>query len=514
MTIPSVRAEPHLRTLPISIAVGVILILLFGIGLRVWGLGAKSFWWDEAFTHFISAHAPADVLSLVRKSDGHPPLYYLLANLVVPVWPGEVGLRFLSVLGGTLTILGTYLLGRHLLGARAAVIAAGLVAISPGHVMASQEGRMYALMGLWVLLSWSFLWLATYQKRTWWAAYAITTTLALYTHYLAIAILISQGVFIAADGSARRAIRSWLLAAGVILALFLPWAPTLLHQITAGTMLPANRPPLSVLSLAELGALLQFGGGAYQTSTYIVHQRGGLTLEFFPALLLPSLIVLAAAIRAVWHRRPQGMFLLCFLGVPIALLFAVSLVTNLFQVRYFVILIPAYALLAAVGVEALAGVWQRLTGYEAWFRGLLLVWLGLFAAVGLQTYYAAPTWDGYDWRAGVELVESRAAPLDTVAMIPGMINIPFRTYSHRIHLSVLGDPTMWSDPNQSPERAKQRQILRTSAARNDLWLFTLAPLAEPLQRTLTADLQNVASPGERWRFGDVVIVHFAHHAGR
>ncbi len=505
-----VREDSHPRTIPASLVV-VVLLALVGVGLRVWRLDAKSLWWDEAFTHLVSTHPPLNIVSFVHTNDGHPPLYYLLVNLVVSVWRGEAALRALSVLAGALTVVVTYLLGQRLFGHRTALIAAGLVAVAPAHIMASQEGRMYALLGLWVLLWWGALWLAAFEHPRLWVAYALITALALYTHYLSIGILASQGLFVLVDGSARRALRAWVLATTAGIALFLPWVPALTDQIVAGRMFPADRPPLNGLSLAEVGALFQFGGGAYQSSPYIVHQRGTLGLEYYPALLLPLLVVMVAALIGQRSRPRQGLFLFCYLAVPIAVLFLVSVWSNLFQVRYFVILIPAYALAAAGGIAALAEGWHRLIGRGAWVRGFMLLWLGLFAAAGLHTYYAARTWDGHDWRAGVGLVDARAGPLDTLALIPGMINVPYRVYSRHLHLTLLGDPLVWVDPTRAADRDKDRQILRNAAAAgNDIWLLTLAPLASPLTGALAEDLRGVVRPGERWGYGDFIIVHFTH----
>ncbi len=509
--VPSARVGLQVRPLNVSVAVGAI-ILLVGIGLRGWGVGAKSLWWDEAFTHVVAAQPPAAIVATIRANDSHPPLYYLLAHLLVVRWPGEVGLRLLSVLAGVLAVIGTYLLGRRLLGPRPALIAAGLVAISPAHIMASQEGRMYALMSLWVLFWWSVLWLATYTNRWWWVAYTVATVLALYTHYFSLVILAAQGFFVLSEGSARPAFRAWVLATAVGLALFLPWVPSLVNQIAAGRMLPAAHPPLAILSVAEVGALWQFGGGLYQTTPYIAHYRGDLALQYYPALLLPLLSALAAGIIGLASHRPQRAFLLSFLLVPLALLFGASLGINLFQARYFVILLPAYALLAAAGVESLAEAWHRLAGQGGWVRGFIVLWLGLFAAAGLQAYYTAPTWDGYDWRAGVRVVDARAGRADTLAMIPGMIRIPYRVYSQHTHPTFLGDPALWLDPTRAQERAQYRPRLRAAAVQHDLWLLTLAALADPLASALTQDLHGVGGLGERLVFGDFVILRFSHNA--
>lgn len=170
-------------------------------------------------------------------------------------------------------------------------------------------------------------------------------------------------------------------------------------------------------------------------------------------------------------------------------------------------LTPAFAL--AAGVEALAGFWQRHGGRAVAMRVFILVWLGLFSAAGLQVHYRAATWDGHDWRAGAAYLDARAATLDTLAVIPGMINIPYTAYSRKARMAVLGDPRVFLDTSRTEERAAQRRVLREAAGRGDVWLLTLAPVADPVAEGLSADLQGLAAEKERASFGSFVVVHFA-----
>ena len=91
-----------------------------------------------------------DTLSAVVDSERSPPLYYVL------VWgwskifgTGEVGLRSLSALFGTLTVPLAYAAAATLGSSRrVALFAAAFVALNPYLVWYSQEARSYALMVL------------------------------------------------------------------------------------------------------------------------------------------------------------------------------------------------------------------------------------------------------------------------------------------------------------------------------------------------------------------------------
>ena len=81
-------------------------------------------------------------------------LYYGLAWLWTRLFgTGEVGIRSLSALAGTATIVVVYLAGRELLSRRAGLIAAAIVAVSPAMIWFSQDARAYALVFLLVSLS-------------------------------------------------------------------------------------------------------------------------------------------------------------------------------------------------------------------------------------------------------------------------------------------------------------------------------------------------------------------------
>ena len=110
-------------------------------------LDHQSYDHDEAVTAWRVLHSGlGKTLHVVVNSERSPPLYYLLAWLWSKLFgTGEVGLRSLSALIGTLTVPAAYLAARELSSRRAGLIAAALVAFNPYLVWYSQEARSYAL---------------------------------------------------------------------------------------------------------------------------------------------------------------------------------------------------------------------------------------------------------------------------------------------------------------------------------------------------------------------------------
>jgi mannosyltransferase len=125
----------------------VLTITLIGGVLRMFLLGSKGIWLDEAFSIWVADHSVTDLLHWVAAIDQHPPLYYLLLHY----WTALNGnapfdVRMFSALFGTATIPIIYLIGKRLSSTIVGVAAAVLLAVSPFNIAYSQETRMYSLL--------------------------------------------------------------------------------------------------------------------------------------------------------------------------------------------------------------------------------------------------------------------------------------------------------------------------------------------------------------------------------
>ncbi|MCU0501134.1 MAG: glycosyltransferase family 39 protein [Anaerolineae bacterium] len=124
-------------------------ITAIGFILRVWEIGAKGLWLDEAFSVWLGWKSLGEMLAWLVRIDQHPPLYYALLHLWIKLAgdnPDDV--RMLSAILGTLTIPVMFLLGRRLMGTTVGVLAALILALSPFHVRFAQETRMYTALTL------------------------------------------------------------------------------------------------------------------------------------------------------------------------------------------------------------------------------------------------------------------------------------------------------------------------------------------------------------------------------
>jgi 4-amino-4-deoxy-L-arabinose transferase-like glycosyltransferase len=197
--------------------------------LRFSTLGLQSYRHDEAVTAGrVLVSSFTGTMHLVWTSESTPPLYYALAWLWSHLFGvHEVGLRSLSAIFGTATVPVSYLAGRELIGRRAGLVVAAIVAVNPILVWYSQDARAYALLVLFSTAGLLFFLRArsgSARDLGWWAAFS---ALALATHYFAIfPIAIEAGWLLVSARPLHRVARA--LAALAVAGLAL--APIALHQ--------------------------------------------------------------------------------------------------------------------------------------------------------------------------------------------------------------------------------------------------------------------------------------------
>jgi mannosyltransferase len=211
---------------PRRVALALAAITAIGAALRFWRIGHQSYWLDESFTVALVDQGFADAMSTIAETESTPPVYYALAWAWSQVLgTGEAGLRSLSALIGTITIPVFYLVARELFGDRAGLIAAALAALNPYLWWYSQEARAYALLVLLSAVSLLFLARAVRDPRgRWLGLWALSSALALSTHYFAGFLLLGEAVWLLRgrrSPAAMRAVLAVVAVAGALVPLAL-----------------------------------------------------------------------------------------------------------------------------------------------------------------------------------------------------------------------------------------------------------------------------------------------------
>ena len=113
----------------------LLLILLVAAGLRFAAIGRKSLWLDEVMSvRLAKMDSIGAVVKEVASYDVHPPLYPVLHHFWMKLGEGDGFSRVPSAIFGVGAVFVMYLLGDRLLGRRAGLVAAGLLAVSSFHV--------------------------------------------------------------------------------------------------------------------------------------------------------------------------------------------------------------------------------------------------------------------------------------------------------------------------------------------------------------------------------------------
>lgn len=162
-------------------------LMMVGAALRVVAIDNQALWADEALTYII-AQLPALTLA-TAPVDPTPPLYYWLHQIAIPHGASAAAGRSLSLVAGVLAIPAAYFLGRIFSRRIGGTIAAAWTAVAAPLVDYSQEARAYSVLVLLILLSALALQKSgdpSVTRRRWaLAAFVVSTSLALYTHFVA-----------------------------------------------------------------------------------------------------------------------------------------------------------------------------------------------------------------------------------------------------------------------------------------------------------------------------------------
>jgi mannosyltransferase len=441
-------------------------------------------WLDEALSVNI-ARLPLGEIPEALRHDGAPPLYYLLLHVWMEVFgEGTVAVRALSGLFSLVALPLTWLAGRRLGGPRVALAATVIMAANPFAVRYATEGRMYSLVMVLTLVGFVAVLELLDGKSARGAPIALgaATGLALLTHYWAFYLVaVAAGALVIvrrrAAEPARSGARRALVAMAAGSALFLPWAPSFVHQLRhTGT--PWAGPGQF---RAIFDTVTHFAGGYW---------NAGIPL----GLLYFGLVVLAVfgwpvdgrrILLELRPRRPAGPLAAVVFGTLVLAIIAGRLGGSAFAVRYAAVLFPLLVLLLALGTDVFVD--RRV---HAGLLSLLAV-LGLWACV--------PNLVGERTAAArvARALERTAQPGDVVVYCPDQLGPSVSRELDRTDLVQLtfpraGSPERvdWVDYRETNRRARTSDFARMALERtgpaHDLWVVWA-----PGYRTFATKCQNL-----------------------
>lgn len=343
----------------------LVVILALGVFFRLYGLGERNLWTDEAWVALAALQEhPAAV---IEEGQSTPPLY-LLAVWAWAHWVGksEAVLRLTSCLFGIGTLFLGWRLARRLLSPGAALAALTAIAVSPRLVYYSKELKQYSADAFFAVLALVLTERLLRQPgpRDW-----VTFTLAIaiglgFSHSLVFIVPVAVAILWWRRPEARRCL---IVASGILLLVFLGcYFLFFRHQVDPELVAYWQQ---DFPDLSSLGALGHWFAAAL--ARYL-----GYFLGDWPRWLIGA-GVLSVGMAALL-QGPHPRTLLYWLGPLVMALAAAFLHRYPFMAHYGGVRLMLYSapmlfLIVGAGVMVLAG----------WIRRERRIWLTFILIVGI-----------------------------------------------------------------------------------------------------------------------------------
>jgi uncharacterized membrane protein len=449
----------------------VAAVTVAALALRLFGVGRQGLWFDEAYSIFV-AKLPFAFSFEVLVADGvHPPLYYLIQRIALPLGEGEAAVRMPAMLFGLIAIPLMFMLGNLLAGERTGLIAATLTALSPFHIWYSQEARMYsALMMLSILCMLAYVrLLRSDRSRGIEAIFVVVSGLAYLSHYFALFLPLVQLAHIVVNFKRQHGLLTrWFLLQVLAAIPLLFWIYWIYQQ------------PQAVFGIGwiEVPRPIDLWYTLVNFSIGFVGQTD--PLRWLGAIFFSALAIYGA--RSRWRFDPAVSLVVLWALLPIVLTFLFSLRRPVYVDRFLIVSLPALVLLVAKGMDAL----KRPARLVA---GAAVLALSIY---GIATFAYGRDQQKEDWRGAAEhltlALEDEALVVRTLQMV-----IPLAYY----HPDYESFEVIEVNRDLTP-------IMQYSEGHPGTWLLYWSPAsdAHSVAATNTLNFEDEADPQVgRWMAG-------------
>ncbi len=425
------QPSPGLKTL-VSVLIAIVLL---GAALRLYGLGARSLWYDEANTFRVSQQVWPLTQQFNPDNTVEPPLlitlthlWYALAHTLTGLTPGSVTcdffLRLLPCIAGILGIPLTFLAGRAILkDDTTALLGAFLFAISPFQIYYAQELRAYTLHVVFATGALVFLVKALDANQfRHWLGWTLCLAVGIYNHFVMVWVMAALNVYFVAT---------------------LPWhykrlKPWVLSNIAAiGLSIPALRLALAASTTYEQAGQHWF---PYPTLRIGLITFKDFFMGYSPNRIAYNAMLLLAGLLSLLgffalRKRPRTVLLLAIAAFgPIA-------VTILYwRTSNFPYYVHRLMIFSAVPCYLLVAQGTRLVRRRLFTAVALALCAGLMV-LALADHYGNrihPLWDHrigvrhkVDCREAAQFIAERLSEDDVIGHCAGYTHAPFRYYLER-----------------------------------------------------------------------------------
>jgi uncharacterized membrane protein len=388
-------------------------IILIGLGLRLFQLGHDSLWNDEAGV-VLAALSPTnqDTINAVRSHVMAMPLDYLVIRGVTRISLYEFVLRLPAAIFGCLALIVCYRLFHRLAGKRIALLATLLLALSPLHVMYSQEVRFYSSQLFFYYLSTELL-LESIEENTLikWALFTLVLIIGVYFHIFVLLSVINGAMWIILKCSKGEHNRSTVIHFSTSLAVafaiiipgylyfgsrqkfdypLLPWGGSLLREIALGVgwrELPYTAAP----SMGQVWYIVCFGLFLIGVITGLKQRDRTMIAFLVSSVMQTCVIIIADIMKGYWFAYRQIFYLL-----------------------------PFTLLASSIGASACVKALRRAGNTKARVKNwLTIVPVGLLLLVSIPALVDYYQWPKSEARQISEYMSTNWSPGDVILVAPG-----------------------------------------------------------------------------------------------
>jgi len=210
----------------------LVISIITGIFLRLYGLNIQSLWYDELVTTALASYTNAvDFLAHCLTVDVHPPLYPVFMHYWIKfIGNSEAIIRLPNTLAGILTIFVMYYLSKKIFDRYVAASTVALISLSGTAIYFSQEARSYSFLILFSAIS-TLLWLKIIKKinsedivNKELLLYGFVCLITAYLHYFGTALIYLQLIYLfIAFIYYKKPLKKMLFLSFIITALFFMW---------------------------------------------------------------------------------------------------------------------------------------------------------------------------------------------------------------------------------------------------------------------------------------------------
>lgn len=417
----------------------IILALIFILGaiLRLYNIGEKSLWFDEA-SNITSAMKSRSFI--LQPPYNYKPLYLLLLR----AWIGIFGIsaltsRLLTALLGIFSAFLVFSIGKSLFNIEVGLISSFFLSISVFHIFHSQQvGPETFLLFLALLSFYSFIKFLKKRKTNYLIINLILNILIIYTYPIGFLIILSQLFYIISNyGLLKKSeLKKWLVSQSVlVLLLGLLLVIVFTEKQYFKSVLWWARPPL-MTHLIETFKTFSYAGPRYgledvsiETCPLVI----AYILNFVFATLFITGLFKIIKNKDLFNIKGLGNLVIIWLFLPLISAFLFSYIFfPVYFIRKLLFCLPAFYLIVSVGAYF----------DNKLFSMLILVSIFSLSIAPLKIMYNKDP--NVDWNKVVLLIRQRDMKDDAIIVISTCKEVvPFMYYFSDSNKKDLKDISMF-----------------------------------------------------------------------